>query len=146
LRAARYHRRGGWPAFDKTSTPLRPCQPTRNHRGVMHVIQLSEHRAVEIPHQGALLQRVEVLVHQSAQDGPKRGNSHSVTTHVGESHARNDTGRTNRDVMHVTTRLTGTRWNAVYPGIKTWQLQQCCRPAGARPHVPAPKAFRPNIG
>ena len=99
-RFARYPNAGGWP--DSSSRGVLGGRESRRPPWWRSgPVEVSEDRVVEIPHETCLLEGRQVRVHQFAKLDTQRSNGAPVTTHIGESDARDDAARTDGDVVHV---------------------------------------------
>ena len=88
-----------------------------HHRGVVDPIEFHHCRLVEIPHETCLLESGEVLLHQFPKLGTQRRDGAAVSTHISKGDARDDTTRTDRDVVHVAPDLTGSGRRGVHPDL-----------------------------
>jgi hypothetical protein len=77
-----------------------------HHGGVVDPIQFYHCRLVEIPLKTCLIEDREVLLHQFTKLGAQGHDGGSVPTHIGKGDARDETARTDRDVVHVAPGLT----------------------------------------
>src|SRR5262245_4675163 len=89
------------------SPPL--VESERDHRGVVDAIEVMPNRLVEVPHEMCLVQCGEICLHQLTKLDGHRLDCEPVPTDIGEGNARDNAARTDRDVMHVTTGVAGTK-------------------------------------
>jgi hypothetical protein len=94
-----------------------------HHGGVVDSIEFHHCRLVEIPHETCLLEGGEVLLHQFTKLGAQRRDGAAVPTHISKGNARDDTARTDRDVVHVAPGVTRSRGPGVHPNPQAGQIR-----------------------
>ena len=99
-----------------------------HHARVVDPVEFHQCRLVEIPRQTRLLERGEVLLQQFAKLGAERHDGASVPTDISKGDARDDTARTDRDVVHVAPGLTRSGRLRVHPHP---QARQICGAGGS---------------